>query len=132
MVLFCFVFFPQELVEFYRQNSLKDCFKSLDTTLQFPYKEPERRAISKPPGRRLEAARCLLLVEGEPELPGPAPFLLMILYQMLVFVALCDVGDDFLSVKDLFICVLCVYICVCSTLVQYLQWPEKGTMSLDL
>ncbi|XP_035301316.1 proto-oncogene vav isoform X2 [Cricetulus griseus] len=39
----------QELVEFYQQNSLKDCFKSLDTTLQFPYKEPERRAISKPP-----------------------------------------------------------------------------------
>uniref|UniRef100_A0A8D2I9I8 Proto-oncogene vav n=1 Tax=Urocitellus parryii TaxID=9999 RepID=A0A8D2I9I8_UROPR len=37
-----------ELVEFYQQNSLKDCFKSLDTTLQFPYKEPERRAISKP------------------------------------------------------------------------------------
>lgn len=38
-----------ELVEFYQQNSLKDCFKSLDTTLQFPYKEPERRAINKPP-----------------------------------------------------------------------------------
>ncbi|KAF4014697.1 hypothetical protein G4228_005896 [Cervus hanglu yarkandensis] len=37
-----------ELVEFYQQNSLKDCFKSLDTTLQFPFKEPERRAISKP------------------------------------------------------------------------------------
>ncbi|XP_006928365.1 proto-oncogene vav isoform X2 [Leopardus geoffroyi] len=40
-----------ELVEFYQQNSLKDCFKSLDTCLQFPFKEPERRAISKPPGR---------------------------------------------------------------------------------
>nr|XP_034353699.1 proto-oncogene vav isoform X4 [Arvicanthis niloticus] len=38
-----------ELVEFYQQNSLKDCFKSLDTTLQFPYKEPERRAINKAP-----------------------------------------------------------------------------------
>ncbi|XP_025772194.1 proto-oncogene vav [Puma concolor] len=38
-----------ELVEFYQQNSLKDCFKSLDTCLQFPFKEPERRAISKPP-----------------------------------------------------------------------------------
>uniref|UniRef100_A0A4W2FIN4 Vav guanine nucleotide exchange factor 1 n=1 Tax=Bos indicus x Bos taurus TaxID=30522 RepID=A0A4W2FIN4_BOBOX len=37
-----------ELVEFYQQNSLKDCFKSLDTTLQFPFKEPERRAINKP------------------------------------------------------------------------------------
>ncbi|XP_028907965.1 proto-oncogene vav isoform X1 [Ornithorhynchus anatinus] len=38
-----------ELVEFYQQNSLKDCFKSLDTSLQFPFKEPERRAISKTP-----------------------------------------------------------------------------------
>ncbi|XP_040846681.1 proto-oncogene vav isoform X5 [Ochotona curzoniae] len=38
-----------ELVEFYQKNSLKDCFKSLDTTLQFPFKEPERRAISRPP-----------------------------------------------------------------------------------
>uniref|UniRef100_A0A674JDN4 Vav guanine nucleotide exchange factor 1 n=1 Tax=Terrapene triunguis TaxID=2587831 RepID=A0A674JDN4_9SAUR len=39
-----------ELVEFYQHNSLKDCFKTLDTTLQFPFKEPERRAISRPPG----------------------------------------------------------------------------------
>ncbi|KAM5238940.1 proto-oncogene vav isoform 5-T5 [Ctenodactylus gundi] len=38
-----------ELVEFYQQNSLKDCFKSLDTTLQFPYKEPEKRAVNRPP-----------------------------------------------------------------------------------
>uniref|UniRef100_A0A4X2M243 Proto-oncogene vav n=1 Tax=Vombatus ursinus TaxID=29139 RepID=A0A4X2M243_VOMUR len=38
-----------ELVEFYQQNSLKDCFKSLDTMLQFPFKEPERRAIAKAP-----------------------------------------------------------------------------------
>lgn len=45
----------QELVEFYQQNSLKDCFKSLDTTLQFPFKEPERRAISKPTGRMHQA-----------------------------------------------------------------------------
>lgn len=45
----------QELVEFYQQNSLKDCFKSLDTILQFPFKEPERRAISKPAGRRPDA-----------------------------------------------------------------------------
>lgn len=45
----------QELVEFYQKNSLKDCFKSLDTTLQFPFKEPERRAISKPAGRRPRA-----------------------------------------------------------------------------
>ncbi|XP_036597813.1 proto-oncogene vav isoform X1 [Trichosurus vulpecula] len=38
-----------ELVEFYQQNSLKDCFKSLDTMLQFPFKEPERRAIARLP-----------------------------------------------------------------------------------
>ncbi|KAM9101773.1 proto-oncogene vav isoform X1 [Sarcophilus harrisii] len=38
-----------ELVEFYQQNSLKDCFKSLDTMLQFPFKEPERRAIARAP-----------------------------------------------------------------------------------
>ncbi|XP_049645376.1 proto-oncogene vav isoform X3 [Suncus etruscus] len=37
-----------ELVEFYQQNSLKDCFKSLDTSLQYPFKEPERRNISRP------------------------------------------------------------------------------------
>lgn len=48
----------QELVEFYQQNSLKDCFKSLDTTLQFPFKEPEKRAISKPPGRGLRLGAC--------------------------------------------------------------------------
>ncbi|KAF3829526.1 hypothetical protein GH733_003790 [Mirounga leonina] len=47
-----------ELVEFYQQNSLKDCFKSLDTTLQFPFKEPEKRAISKPPGRGLRLGTC--------------------------------------------------------------------------
>ncbi|XP_077152088.1 proto-oncogene vav isoform X4 [Ranitomeya variabilis] len=32
-----------ELVGFYQQNSLKDCFKLLDTMLQFPYKEPEKK-----------------------------------------------------------------------------------------
>ncbi|KAJ1160762.1 hypothetical protein NDU88_001255 [Pleurodeles waltl] len=37
-----------ELVEFYKHNSLKDCFKALDTTLQCPYKEPERRAMPTP------------------------------------------------------------------------------------
>ncbi|XP_030052729.1 proto-oncogene vav isoform X2 [Microcaecilia unicolor] len=36
-----------ELVEFYEQNSLKDCFKSLDTTLRFPFKEPEKRMMLK-------------------------------------------------------------------------------------
>ncbi|KGL77411.1 Proto-oncogene vav, partial [Tinamus guttatus] len=39
-----------ELVEFYQRNSLKDCFKALDTVLQFPFKEPEHRASPRPPG----------------------------------------------------------------------------------
>lgn len=45
-----------ELVEFYQQNSLKDCFKSLDTSLQYPFKEPERRNISRPPAGAAAAA----------------------------------------------------------------------------
>ncbi|XP_018420001.1 PREDICTED: proto-oncogene vav [Nanorana parkeri] len=32
-----------ELVEFYQHNSLRDCFKLLDTMLQFPFKEPEKK-----------------------------------------------------------------------------------------
>uniref|UniRef100_A0A8B9QLD2 Vav guanine nucleotide exchange factor 1 n=1 Tax=Apteryx owenii TaxID=8824 RepID=A0A8B9QLD2_APTOW len=38
-----------ELVEFYQRNSLKDCFKALDTALQFPFKEPEHRLSSPNP-----------------------------------------------------------------------------------
>ncbi|EPQ03877.1 Guanine nucleotide exchange factor VAV3 [Myotis brandtii] len=34
----------QELVEYYKHHSLKEGFRSLDTTLQFPYKEPEPAA----------------------------------------------------------------------------------------
>ncbi|CAH2222196.1 proto-oncogene vav isoform X1 [Pelobates cultripes] len=33
-----------DLVGHYQQNSLKDCFKLLETTLQFSFKEPENRA----------------------------------------------------------------------------------------
>ncbi|KAM4700473.1 proto-oncogene vav isoform 1-T1 [Discoglossus pictus] len=36
-----------DLVGFYQQNTLKDCFKLLDTTLQFPFKEPENRENPK-------------------------------------------------------------------------------------
>uniref|UniRef100_A0A6J0TG86 Proto-oncogene vav isoform X1 n=1 Tax=Pogona vitticeps TaxID=103695 RepID=A0A6J0TG86_9SAUR len=36
-----------ELVEFYQENSLKDCFKTLDTVLQFSFKEPERKTAAK-------------------------------------------------------------------------------------
>ncbi|XP_044878124.1 proto-oncogene vav-like isoform X3 [Mauremys mutica] len=46
-----------ELVEFYQQNSLKDCFKTLDTTLQFPFKAPEQRAVSRPPAGGLKYFR---------------------------------------------------------------------------
>ncbi|XP_053310589.1 proto-oncogene vav [Spea bombifrons] len=36
-----------ELVRHYQQNSLKDCFKLLETTLQFPFKESEKRENSR-------------------------------------------------------------------------------------
>ncbi|XP_055649107.1 proto-oncogene vav [Falco peregrinus] len=39
-----------ELVEFYQRSSLKDCFKALDTALVVPFKEPESRASTRPPG----------------------------------------------------------------------------------
>lgn len=38
-------------MEFYQRNSLKDCFKALDTALLVPFKEPESRAGPRPPGR---------------------------------------------------------------------------------
>ncbi|NXX76212.1 VAV protein, partial [Urocolius indicus] len=41
-----------ELVEFYQRNSLKDCFKALDTALAVPFKEPESRASPRPPAVR--------------------------------------------------------------------------------
>ena len=34
-------FLLKELVEYYKHHSLKEGFRTLDTTLQFPYKEPE-------------------------------------------------------------------------------------------
>ncbi|KAJ6657688.1 hypothetical protein lerEdw1_002189 [Lerista edwardsae] len=43
-----------ELVEFYQQNSLKDCFKSLDTVLQLSFKEPETKTMSRPAGKSLK------------------------------------------------------------------------------
>ncbi|CAI9566681.1 unnamed protein product, partial [Staurois parvus] len=36
-----------ELVGFYQHNSLKDCFKLLDTMLQFPFKEAERKGTPR-------------------------------------------------------------------------------------
>uniref|UniRef100_A0A8C0WDS3 Guanine nucleotide exchange factor VAV3 n=1 Tax=Castor canadensis TaxID=51338 RepID=A0A8C0WDS3_CASCN len=37
-----------ELVEYYKHHSLKEGFRTLDTTLQFPYKEPEHSAVLSP------------------------------------------------------------------------------------
>ncbi|XP_056366447.1 proto-oncogene vav [Oenanthe melanoleuca] len=39
-----------ELVEFYQRNSLRDCFKALDTTLAVPYRDPETRGAPREPG----------------------------------------------------------------------------------
>ncbi|XP_036129272.1 guanine nucleotide exchange factor VAV3 isoform X2 [Molossus molossus] len=38
-----------ELVEYYKHHSLKEGFRTLDTTLQFPYKEPEHSAGQRGP-----------------------------------------------------------------------------------
>lgn len=38
-VLFYWACFTQDLVEYYKQYSLKEGFSSLDTTLQVPYRE---------------------------------------------------------------------------------------------
>ncbi|XP_063810174.1 proto-oncogene vav [Pseudophryne corroboree] len=40
-----------ELVGFYQSNPLKDCFKLLDTTLQLPFKEPEKKENTKTDNR---------------------------------------------------------------------------------
>ncbi|RXM31851.1 Guanine nucleotide exchange factor VAV3 [Acipenser ruthenus] len=36
-----------ELIEYYKHHSLKEGFRSLDTTLQFPYKEPENAVVHR-------------------------------------------------------------------------------------
>uniref|UniRef100_A0A7N6BUL0 Vav guanine nucleotide exchange factor 3 n=1 Tax=Anabas testudineus TaxID=64144 RepID=A0A7N6BUL0_ANATE len=38
-----------ELIEYYKHHSLREGFRSLDTTLQFPYREPENAAMQPPP-----------------------------------------------------------------------------------
>ncbi|ETE65745.1 Proto-oncogene vav, partial [Ophiophagus hannah] len=44
----------QRTCKFYQENTLKDCFKTLDTVLQFSFKEPESKIGSKPPGKSLK------------------------------------------------------------------------------
>ncbi|KAM3860565.1 guanine nucleotide exchange factor VAV3 [Diretmus argenteus] len=36
-----------ELIEYYKHHSLREGFRSLDTTLQFPYREPENAAVHR-------------------------------------------------------------------------------------
>ncbi|XP_030624844.1 guanine nucleotide exchange factor VAV3 [Chanos chanos] len=36
-----------ELIEYYKHHSLREGFRSLDTTLQFPYREPENAAVQR-------------------------------------------------------------------------------------
>ncbi|XP_061568912.1 guanine nucleotide exchange factor VAV3 isoform X1 [Cololabis saira] len=36
-----------ELIEYYKHHSLREGFKSLDTTLQFPYRQPENAAVHR-------------------------------------------------------------------------------------
>uniref|UniRef100_UPI00398E92CA guanine nucleotide exchange factor VAV3-like isoform X1 n=1 Tax=Pristiophorus japonicus TaxID=55135 RepID=UPI00398E92CA len=37
-----------ELVEYYKYHSLKEGFRCLDTTLQYPYKDPEEESVQRP------------------------------------------------------------------------------------
>lgn len=37
----------QELIEYYKHHSLREGFRSLDTTLQFPYREMENAAMHR-------------------------------------------------------------------------------------
>uniref|UniRef100_A0A8C3B1E5 Vav 3 guanine nucleotide exchange factor b n=1 Tax=Cyclopterus lumpus TaxID=8103 RepID=A0A8C3B1E5_CYCLU len=46
-VLFYCAYFTQDLVEYYKQHSLKEGFSSLDTTLQVPYRELSNGSIPK-------------------------------------------------------------------------------------
>ncbi|XP_063062871.1 guanine nucleotide exchange factor VAV3 isoform X2 [Engraulis encrasicolus] len=47
-----------ELIEYYKHHSLREGFKSLDTTLQFPYKEPENALMHR--GNRAGSNTSLL------------------------------------------------------------------------
>ncbi|XP_048845051.1 guanine nucleotide exchange factor VAV3b isoform X2 [Brienomyrus brachyistius] len=50
-----------ELIEYYKHQSLKEGFRSLDTTLQFPYREPENnmKLGSQRPGSRVLNPRVM-------------------------------------------------------------------------
>ena len=43
-VYVCVCVCVQELIEYYKHHSLREGFRSLDTTLQFPYRDPENTA----------------------------------------------------------------------------------------
>lgn len=43
-----------DLVEFYQHNSLKECFKGMDTILQNPFKDPEKKMVPKLSGASMK------------------------------------------------------------------------------
>lgn len=49
------------MIHFYQQNSLKECFREVDTTLQTPYKQPEdiSTANSTPNTTPSTAEKCV-------------------------------------------------------------------------
>lgn len=70
--------FAQELVDYYKQHSLKEGFSSLDTTLQVPYREPDNgntpRAISRAgSGEYVPSPHCLTGSDGVWRVPSGAP-----------------------------------------------------------
>jgi len=71
------VYFPdvpllhcQEMIQFYEQNSLKECFKDLDTTLQTPHKQAEPTSAQRNPplpGTSLHYHRCTHIILSLPQ-----------------------------------------------------------------
>lgn len=46
-IYLCVCLCVQELIEYYKHHSLREGFRSLDTTLQFPYRQPENAAMHR-------------------------------------------------------------------------------------
>lgn len=47
-----------EMIQFYQQNSLKEYFKDVDTTLQTPYRQPEQSNVSNSTPSPGDSVRC--------------------------------------------------------------------------
>uniref|UniRef100_A0AAY4BFB7 Vav guanine nucleotide exchange factor 1 n=1 Tax=Denticeps clupeoides TaxID=299321 RepID=A0AAY4BFB7_9TELE len=63
-----------ELVEFYQANSLKECFKDVDTRLEFPYKQPEQTGGPPTYPSKQGSSSDALLWLGVACLPAPARY----------------------------------------------------------